>query len=502
MSRSRRQFLSAALTGLTSKSDAAIAGGFVHEDQRLGHELRHRGACFKKPQRSEKIPVVIVGGGVAGLSAAWRLDKRGFHDFILLEMAPEAGGNSRSGKNEISAYPWAAHYIPVPGKSSAPLVRELLEEFGVHRDGHWDEQYLCHAPQERLYLHGRWQEGIEPEVAATHSDHEQYKRFAEKINALRATGQFTIPMESGAKPSPLERIPMRAWMREQGFDSAYLNWYVDYACRDDYGASASDASAWAGIHYFASREPEERGPLVWPEGNGWIIQRWMAKLGRYVRTNSVAYRIRPDGARFRVTTEAVEYIAEAVIFAAPTFLAPYIVEPAPQVSGFEYSPWLTANLTIDRIPEERGIEAAWDNVIYDSPALGYVVATHQSLRRFTERSVWTYYHAFARGTPVSNRRLLLENDWNYWKEQILRDLTRAHPGIRSCVSRIDIMRLGHAMVRPSVGFVFSEQRARLARLSGRLVYANSDLSGFSIFEEAQYRGVRAAEHILRAIGRG
>ena len=31
---------------------------------------------------------------------------------------------------------------------------------------------------------------------------------------------------------------------------------------------------------------------------------------------------------------------------------------------------------IDRLPRERGIELAWDNVIYDSPALGYVVATY------------------------------------------------------------------------------------------------------------------------------
>ena len=60
----------------------------------------------------------------------------------------------------------------------------------------------------------------------------------------------------------------------------------------------------------------------------------------------------------------VEYIAEGVIFAAPTFLAPYILEGAPPVRGFEYSPWLTANLTLDRLPRETGLETAWDNVIY------------------------------------------------------------------------------------------------------------------------------------------
>ena len=40
-----------------------------------------------------------------------------------------------------------------------------------------------------------------------------------------------------------------------------------------------------------------------------------------------------DGPQLRVRTEAVEYIADRVIFAAPTFLAPYIVEGAPRAEG-------------------------------------------------------------------------------------------------------------------------------------------------------------------------
>jgi hypothetical protein len=212
-----------------------------------------------------------------------------------------------------------------------------------------------------------------------------------------------------------------------------------------------------------------------------------------------------------VLTEAVEYRAEAVIFAAPTFLAPYILEHAPDVRRFQYSPWLTANLTLDRIPSEKGIEVAWDNVIYDSPGLGYVVATHQTLRTHVERTVWTYYLALSGSSPAEGRRLLLAKDWGYWKEFILNDLGRAHPDISACVSRIDVMRLGHAMARPVPGLLFSEDRLRLAghsrqppisgALGARLFFANSDLSGFSIFEEAQYRGVQAADRALRMLGR-
>ena len=487
----RRQFLSAAIVGLIPKTDPRIDGGFVFESQQWGHRLRDR-AAIPAAKRQIKMPVVIVGGGIAGLSAAWRLGKKGFRDFVLLEAEADAGGNSRWGENDVSAYPWAAHYLPVPNRS-AVFVRELCEEFGLLKDGRWEERHLCHSPQERLFIHGRWQEGIEPE-------RKELVRFDERIAEFRASKKFTIPMELGERSSPLDHISMADWMRREKLTSPALDWYINYCCRDDYGALAADTSAWAGIHYFASREHEEKGPLTWPEGNGWITRRLVEKLRNYIRAGAPVHRVAKRGTRWSVFSGDVEYLADSVIFAAPTFLAEYIVEGAPRVD-FQYSPWLTANLTLQRMPQENGAPLSWDNVIHDSPTLGYVDNMHQSLRRYIDRTVLTFYWALAAGTPADNRRLLLAKDWNYWKEAILADLERAHPDIRQCVSRIDILRLGHAMARPVPGFLGSESRRRAVAGvgvgTGRLFYANSDLSGFSIFEEAQYRGVKAADQAIR-----
>ena len=157
---SRRQFLSAGLTGLTRKAGRSIAGGFVHESHLRGHQLRDR-QRFGAPRHTQRVPIVIVGGGIAGLSAGWRLGKRGFHDFVLLEMELQSGGNARWGENDITLYPWAAHYVPVPNRDSV-LVRELFTELGVFQDGQWNERFLCHSLQERLFIHGRWQEWVEP----------------------------------------------------------------------------------------------------------------------------------------------------------------------------------------------------------------------------------------------------------------------------------------------------------------------------------------------------
>jgi phytoene dehydrogenase-like protein len=498
---SRRDFLTQApaLIGLWRKTDRPITGGFVNDSFATGHRLRDHGQ-FAQPKRQQRVSVLIVGGGMAGLSAAWYLDKHGFHDFALLEMERQAGGNSRWGENGITRFPWAAHYVPVPAKGES-LARELFEELGVLRNGIWDERALCFDLRERLFINGHWQEGIEPHDGGSASDRTQFRRFNDQMLEFRATGQFTIPMERGARASQLDAMSMADWLAQQRYNSPYLRWYIDYACRDDYGALAKDTSAWAGVQYFASREPDEKGPLTWPEGNGWIAARLIEKLRGYIRTASPVYRIERAGQKLRVLTEDTEYVAEALIWAAPTFLAHHLIQDAPPADGFEYSPWLTANLTLDRIPEQKGSETAWDNVIYGSPTLGYVNATHMSLATHVDRTVWTFYWSLAEYPPVQARQILLTRSWNDWKEAILNDLSRAHPDIRQCVSRIDIMRLGHAMARPRTGFIFSRTREQWSRPLGNIYFANSDLSGFSIFEEAQYRGAEAARGVLRRLSR-
>ncbi len=503
MSATRRQFVAggcAALVGMTAKGESRIAGSFVNDSFARGHQIRDS-APFDPAQPEERIPLLIVGGGIAGLSAAWRLQKLGLRDFILLEMNGQAGGNARSGENEVSAYPWAAHYVPVPGPK-AVYVRELFEELGVLRDGVWNERMLCFSPQERLFLYGKWQEGIEPAIGLTRQDREQFQRLENLFATFRAGGGFTIPMELGIQhgPADLDRLSFADWLRAQRVDSPLVLWYMNYCCRDDYGAMAADTSAWAGVHYFASRAPEEKGPLTWPEGNGWITAQLLKRVGSHVRTGQMVRRIERHGTRYLVLTDSKRYLTEAVIYAAPSFLAPFLIEGFARLPRFEYSPWLTANLTVNRPP--RGAETeerAWDNVVAHSHTLGYVDATHQTLRSQVDRAVWTFYWALAEGTPAANRALLLEKDWRYWSEAILHDLERVHPDIRSCVSRIDIMRMGHAMVRPVVGSIFDPQRRQLAEGEGRLLFANSDVSGLSLFEEAQFRGVEAADRALRQI---
>ncbi|MFL5539808.1 MAG: FAD-dependent oxidoreductase [Longimicrobiaceae bacterium] len=503
---SRRGFVAAAasiaaaaIVGCAPKTDRPLAGGFVDDGGARGHRLRD-GSPFPAPRRTVRVPLVIAGGGVAGLSAAWRLAKRGFTGFALLELEDRAGGNARWGSNEVSAYPWAAHYVPIPGRETV-LVRELFEELGVWRDGAWDETMLVQAPRERLYRFGTWREGLREPLLDTAADRAELARFDARMAEMRATGRFTLPMSVGAAPSPLDALTMSQWLEREGFRSPAVRWYVDYACRDDYGAPARDVSAWAGVHYFAARPPDddEVGPLAWPEGNGWIVRRLMERIGRFVTPGAPVHRVERRGRGLRVLAGDAEYLCDAVVWAAPSFVAAHVVEGAPRVD-FTYSPWLTANLTLDRWPQENGFDPAWDNVIADSPGLGYVVANHQSLRTFQDRWVWTYYRALHHAPPREARVALQRTPWREAADAVLADLERAHPDIRRCVSRLDVMRMGHAMIRPTPGFLSSPARLQLRASAGPVFYGHSDLSGLSLFEEAQSRGVSAADRALAYLG--
>ncbi|MBL8487913.1 MAG: hypothetical protein JNK22_12555 [Rhodocyclaceae bacterium] len=309
---------------------------------------------------------------------------------------------------------------------------------------------------------------------------------------------------------------MRDWLLREGFDAPPLHWYVNYACRDDYGTDYRQASAWAGIHYFACRDGEaaDAAPdvvLTAPEGNGWIVGRLAARLGPRVRTGAVVFAVRQ--ARDHVAVDAwlpqenrsVRLRADQVVWAAPLFLLPHLAEGLPAnleaaVRGLSHAPWLVANLTLREPPVPgAGAGLAWDNVLYDSPGLGYVVATHQRLGAAPAPTVLTYYRPLSEADPRRARERLLAADRETWAREVLADLGRAHRDLAGLTVGLDIFRHGHAMARPLPGFLARAEA--LAAGWGRIRFAHADASGFSVFEEAHWQGVRAAEDTLAGLGR-
>ena len=201
--------------------------------------------------------------------------------------------------------------------------------------------------------------------------------------------------------------------------------------------------------------------------------------------------------------QPIGFRAKSVIFAAPQFLAPRLIEGFSGRTGrsaepFEYGSWLVANVHLSRRPRESGFPLSWDNVIHDSRSLGYVVATHQSGNDHGP-TVLTWYHPLCDDNVKAARTKLLKAKWSDLADVVLTDLERPHPEIRSLVTRLDVFRWGHAMIRPRPGFITppsADQRRKATQPDGRIHFANTDLSGIALFEEAFDHGLRAADEVL------
>lgn len=161
---------------------------------------------------------------------------------------------------------------------------------------------------------------------------------------------------------------------------------------------------------------------------------------------------------------------------------------------------MVSNFVLDRFPAEKaGGELALDNVLYGSPHLGYVVATHQQLRASKpERTIFTAYTALNQGKPADTRRQLLAATPQDLLALAAEDLLAAYGrGFWRTVRSVDIMVRGHAMSVPQVGYLSRHSLLKLRAHHSRLVFAHSDLSGYSVFEEASYWGIEAAKKTMQ-----
>ena len=536
---SRRSFL--LLTAATAVSGACsklklleTTPQISYPGMREGHLLREK-AALPAPSGEIETDVVILGSGVAGLSAAWRLSKAGYRRFLLLD-GPEFGGNATGGEFGDLRFPRGAHYLPLPSMESTH-VREMLFDFGVIEANpmserpYFDETVLLHAPDERLYFNGEWQEGIVPNQGLTADDSAQQQRFFRYVDSLKAAhgadGRklFAIPLDlSSADPlwTQLDRSTVKQWLTQQGFTSPTLHWYLDYVCRDEYGAGYERVSAWCGLHYFASRggkaaNAAEGAVLTWPDGLQPMVKFLAAAITRRHEGNwrqpGFATRVdeRANGVDVLCAQQTASGLRSFVVKARHAICAMPLTVTAQIVPnlasyGFDravhmpaHAPWLVSNFLMDGFPSEnKGAPLAWDNVVYGGKGLGYVVSTHQQIRvAAPPKTVFSAYQALSTSTPTAARQWLQSATPEQLYEEAACDLREVY-GLRldQHAQALDITVRGHAMASPTPGFLSNQGLAALRNADGKLLFAHADLTGFSVFEEAAWWGCEVARRVL------
>ena len=471
--------------------------------------------------------VAIVGGGISGLAAAWKLRQSGVERILLLDLEDQLGGTSRSGQWGDQVFPWGAHYINIP-PAEADCIHEILQDLGVI-DGYDAANKpmvaagaMLRWPHERLFYRGRWTDGLDPFIDASGREREVLLRFEDEMlgwalhRGRDGRRAFAMPLRySTADPKVrrLDEISMAQYLREEGWHDDRLGWLVDYACRDDYGSTAAQVSAWAGIHYYACRfydyrvhEAYPAHTLTWPEGNGHLVKQLANRLGENeIKRQALVARLAEERGQVRLgyidlaTGEKRQLTAQAVVYAGKLHTAPYAIADLPDaqakaMEAIEYSPWLVAAIFLKEPLAAQ--HSTWDNVLYDSQSLGYVVADHQ---QGGGGRVLLYYWPFV-DQLADARQTLLAQDHSFWTAQIMADLRRVHPELDDLVERVDLYRWGHGMMRPSPGSLWGPTAAWRQQPMERIFFASCDATGLPLCEEAIFSGMLAAEQAMDRLG--
>ena len=535
----RRRFLAttaataglAALPGCRQLEHLGIPITVLRPGMAAGHALRG-GAPLPAARREIRTGVAILGSGIAGLTAAWRLAKEGHDDYLLVE-GPEPFGNAAGGRFDSPsgplAFPRGAHYLPLPSVESTP-VRELLHALGVIEAApfgprpRFSEAALVHAPDERLYFAGAWRDGLLPTAHVGADEAAQHRRFLARVDTLAHTRgsdgrrAFCVPLaQSSTDPAfrRLDDITFHAWLAAEGYTSPSLHTYLDYVCRDEYGATPDKVSAWAGLHYFASRGGQAANAadgslLTWPDGLAFLARGLAARVpaARQLAGHALAVEADRQGVSILCATAdgPVRIRARRTICAMPLHVAARVVgnirdygfDPAAHLP--RQAPWLVASFLLEGFPPEPAdAPLAWDNVIAGSRGLGWVVSTHQLIRAARPaHTVFTAYRALADQTPQDARAWLATAPAEALFELATEEL-RSHYGPLEMWRRtraVEITLRGHGMSVPACGSLGNPGLAALREADGRLLFAHSDLSGYSVFEEAAWWGDRAGRKVL------
>lgn len=529
----RRQFvnrlaLSGAGVGLLSYSAIRLTGWqpatntirvTSHNLDQKAHLIR-KASAVNSPGGSpevaieEKVDVAIIGAGISGLTVGYHLKKSGYENFKIFEMNTSAGGNSDYFSSADGKGSWGAHYLPII-RNDDPILKKFLIDQGIivgEKDNLpiYNEEYLCLDPHERLLVRGHWQDSLIPDYGLDSESARQISEFhkltSEFKNKKGRDGKsvFSIPVDDSSQDPEflkLDQMSFKEFLDQKKWNSEAIQWYANYACQDDFGTSFENTSAWAGLHYFSARNgkaanTEEQSVVTWPEGNGFLSEALQKSIKDKIQLNSSVQNIERTAAGFKIRIQDLSIgsmkIVEArkVIYCLPRFTASYVINNATKPEAAQYYPWLIAHVAVKRNCLEKNHHLSWDTVKFLEKDLGYINNHHQYLTQDKDDVLITFYYAFTEGTAKENRTKLSTWTEATVKDFVVQHLKKYHPDIESNMASIDYRILGHGMISPSIDFLWSKRKQQLPREHNGILFAHSDMSGISIFEEAFHQGYK------------
>jgi oxygen-dependent protoporphyrinogen oxidase len=441
--------------------------------------------------------VVVVGGGIAGLAAAWRLRDR---DVLLLEAGDRLGGRLRSDPRGEYWLNYGAHLFPAPGSLVDSMASECALETAPVTGG-----MMGLAVGSTLLDRGRV-ETYPFRLPLPVRDKLAFAVAGLKIQRAVARHRKLARAADGETPADV-RARMLAFEDDRTFGEFLgpLPRSVEeiLACAAHRAtAELSELSAGCGVGLFA---------LVWG-GKGSLIARNLIggsgqlpdalghRLGPRARTGCRVTALRPDGSELVVDYledgEARRARARHVVVAVQApFAAPLVAAVAGEAAGalsrMRYGPFLSV-----AVETCETTAMPWDDVYaMATPGRAFDMFTNQAhaLRAGRDRRPGGSLMLFAGGHGAAT---LTEATDDVIVDRFLADLHSLYPETRGVIAeaRVHRWRLGNVFAQPG--------RHRLqAPLEGALgPHRNLHLAGdyfaeLGNMEAAARTGLAAAERV-------
>jgi len=473
MSQSRRDFIKFVVAGsvaagcpvdetlLAAPDSKTASAPQVHgEHFEICHQVRD-GHAFEHPEATQKAGVVIVGGGVAGLSAAYFL--RG-QEWLLLEKEDHFGGNAYQEEYDGAIFATGSAYAEKDDYGD-----QLCKEMGLTLP-------LVNCPDptivNKTFVPDTWITGLD-QLPYTKEVRDSFKKFRDDVSKIKVTERM----------NELDALPFSNFT--SNYSPEVQQWWDGFG-PSNWGAICEDTSAYVGlggVQSLLTREDAKR--VILPGGLGCITHKLVEVLQPKYKDRmlggATVVAVVQDKDAVRVTYirggQLTTVSAKAAILCTPKHITSRLVLslPAQQKTAMRhtrYAPYPVVNVIFDKPVYNRG----YDNWCPGNSFTDFIVADWTIRKRpgYQQKyNILTFY------TPLreSYRSTLLdEDDCKSLAARVLADFQKLMPEFNVDPVEVRIYRRGHPMFMATPG-QYTVNRIKAAQPLDRIYFGNTDSGG-------------------------
>ncbi len=451
------------------------------------------------PAPVEHFDVVIVGGGMSGLSAAYKLPGK---KVLLIEGNPRMGGNSKTqyvGKTFISQ---GAAYLGAfePGDELDRLYTELNIKRYMRNTGGESEPVTFRGK----IVNNFWAGETDPNRA---NDFKNAKELLADIyeNKLPELPIWNSSASARSYLNGLDRISFTNFLkRELGQIHPHVMEMITLYCWSSFSGSPDEISAAQGLYFFAS--DTHGGANVLPGGNGLLASAMFEKLrtrsGVTMLAPCFAVDIRTSGGKAQICFKNPAGILQTVtatkcIVASQKMVAKHVIDGLGEkqkkaMSLISYRAYLVANLFMrKKIPSPGYDVYALQGTVPSDPyndsksrTVADIVYADWASKDNVDRSVLTCYIPLP--YDMAQQYLFIDTLYPKYVDRVRASVEPQLAGMGlnwGDVGGMRLVRYGHSMPLAQTGQIADGTFENAGQdIGGCIYFANQDNWGNPCFE--------------------